>query len=333
MFTKEAQNFTSLKALFQSIVADLLSNGFTQKFPVTPITPTDLLCTLEAGSTVDPLAATQKWRIRLQVDGTDDKLSVVIASPTQLPDDGSYSVYDNGYSVAGYLGISGTTIIAGDSTTSPFFDRRCYDNVQKPSYPMSYKITITTHGVALYIWEPGNDLTGNNWSAFVVQRPVSNVDGVPRVTGKCPLQCLYAIKRYSRVLPEGTIQSYAVTDIYNRFVVREVDIDRPGLQAVATVDADDNYRSICIKDMVAITEDNSYVIMFPNNLNSSRYCYPIDELDMLGYTSADVVSQNTDASISMYGEAQPRVYRAMQASAAENTGMRFMMLHAAPSLV
>jgi hypothetical protein len=329
MFTKEAQNFTSAKALFSALAADLLANGFTQKFPVQPLTSNDLTCTLEVGATVDPLAATQKWRIHLETFSTEDRLGITVATPTQLPDDGTVAVYDDGFSVPGYIGSALTSLVGANI---PFFDRRCYETAQqKLSYPVSYKLTITSHGIALYMWEPGSDIEGNNWSCFVIQRSVSNVDGAARITGKCPLHCMFAIKRWNRVFTGAN--SYAPQDLYKRFVVRESDVERPTIPIVANADTDDGSRSINTSNMSAITEDNSYIIMFPNNLNTQRYVYPVDELDMLAYTSADVISQNTDASITMYGEAQPRLYRAMCASDVQSTGMRFLMLHAAPSLI
>lgn len=79
------------------------------------------------------------------------------------------------------------------------------------------------------------------------------------------------------------------------------------------------------KQQVAISEDNKYVITFPNGLNTSRYTYT-HELDLIAYTSADVVSAGTDIEITVYGEATPRVYTALTSNGPNNTGMRILFL-------
>jgi len=66
-------------------------------------------------------------------------------------------------------------------------------------------------------------------------------------------------------------------------------------------------------------------VTFPNRLNTDRYAYT-EELDQFAYTSADVIGEESEISVTVYGEATPRVYRAMKANGADNVGMRLLML-------
>jgi hypothetical protein len=83
-------------------------------------------------------------------------------------------------------------------------------------------------------------------------------------------------------------------------------------------------------NQVAITEDNKYVITFPNGLNTPRFAYT-HELDIIATTSADVVSQWSEVPLTVYGETAPRVYKSMCANGPNNTGLRIMMLQEGPS--
>jgi hypothetical protein len=47
---------------------------------------------------------------------------------------------------------------------------------------------------------------------------------------------------------------------------------------------------------------------------------------MMAYTSADVVADYTNVPLTVYGEAQPRMYKAMRSMAGNSTGMRLLVL-------
>ena len=78
-------------------------------------------------------------------------------------------------------------------------------------------------------------------------------------------------------------------------------------------------------NQVSLSEDGKYIVTFPARLNTTRYCYSY-ELDMIGITSADVVSQDIDVPINVYGESSSRIYKAMHATGINNTGMRVLVL-------
>jgi hypothetical protein len=322
IFSIERNGFVDCQVLVNQLLIDLNANGMTKKFPANALTGSDHAATFESSVDSDPLFATQPWRLRIAaIDAS--KIVISAAAPAQLPDDGSNSLLDDGKEYAGHLGQKLVTDEAGP-TNVWFVNRANLAASERASYPMSYRLTVTPHGIALFIWEPGNDQVGNNQSWLVIQRLVNNQTGAVRVAGKSPVVCLYGIKHVNPD-PLGDAVSPVVNQV-NRFIVRESDIPRPTVSTNATVDGADTARVVNFSSSVAITEDNNYVISFPNSINSQRFAYPTDELDLLAYTSADVISQNSPVEITVYGETLPRIYKAMSASGANNTGMRILML-------
>lgn len=322
LFTEEKEGFVNCTDLLVSIANSLAAHGFVQKFPANIITNVDEIVTLEAGPTVDVLSVTQPWRIRFELT-TAKTLQVNVGTAIQLPDDGSVShtTLNQGNDLSGILGS-----IPQSGGKRQFIMREDLTTQQLPSYPMSYRLTVTDHGVALFVWVPGDDNTGdgNNQSWFVIQRSVANTNGAVRVTGKSPVYCIFGIKHTNA--PGYVGQTTVTVDDVWKIVVREADVERPAPSFQASADSVDNTRIVNVKDSVAITEDNNYVISFLSGLNTQRYAYPTDELDIMAYTSADVVSHNSDVRIRVYGEATDRIYKAMIANGVNNGGMRILVL-------
>ena len=86
------------------------------------------------------------------------------------------------------------------------------------------------------------------------------------------------------------------------------------------------------KQQVAISEGNRYIIHFPNGLNTSRFSYT-HEVDLIAYTSADVVSDGTEISVYVYGEEEPRVYVGGKSNGPNNTGLRMLFLKSGGGIV
>ena len=99
-------------------------------------------------------------------------------------------------------------------------------------------------------------------------------------------------------------------DIF-KFVVREADVLRPSIPVSATRNFPDSNSIINSNQQISITENNEYVITFPTGLNTARYAYT-EELDMIAFTSADVISHESTAQVTVYGEGSPRQYVGMQ---------------------
>lgn len=330
-YSVQRAGFTRVPELFYAIVSDLIANGFAMKFPTSalqaPVANTKYLpfkVTLEATDKADPLAATQPWRIQFDCAtvASDQIGNVYIASPIQLPNDGTVAQVDvnDGSTVAtqlpaGMLNVTGAYPAALNPLVNYsdvcFIDRRTRmkTELNALAYPMTYRLTITDHGVALAIWEDATeDDKTIQFSWFVAQRPVNHLTGIPLMTGHCPMFCIYGMK-----------------SMVHKFVVRESDVLKPSISLPADVDTEDSAAIINTKNQVSITENNRYVMAFPNGLNTARYMYT-EELDMLAYTSADVVSQYSDVPITAYGESTARKYKAMHSTGQYGTGMRVLIL-------
>lgn len=242
-----------------------------------------------------------------------------------------------------------------------FFYRAHIKDSESATYPMSYVLSITDRGFLLNLWEQTSDETGNRNSWVLVQRPVDHVTGTPYATGKAPVHCMYQImSKYAHrpwiqmelnrsvVDAEITVNVLAPKAVnIRRFIVREQDIEAPyptpryvkdafGLRmdyaeggfpfgVDATEHSVDYAAVINGRQQVAITENNKYVLTFPNGFNTARYAYT-HECDLVAYTSSDVISADTEVSITVYGESTPRVYKALQANGPNNTGMRILVL-------
>jgi hypothetical protein len=325
----EGQGYTDIHTLAQQLFTTLTANGFTLIFPVV-LTGTDAVVTLEVGSTVDPLHSptaplvSQPYRIRFAV-GTDT-IQVNLATATQLPNDGTLASFPVDTINTHTSGLVGVQQQSGSAPAQHFIDRSDYTtSVIRDSFPMSYKLAISDHGFALAIWEAGNDAAIDRLSWFVAQRSVSNTDGhvtsIDTAVKKAPVFCVYNIYR-SPAIP--TIATPLVT-VCNKFVVRELDVSRPTESVNATQDSDDVRQSIPTSSLVSILETGSYNVSFVGGLNTQRYVYPQDELDLIAVTSADVISTGLLASFTAYGEATQRNYRALPANAGNNTRVRILM--------
>ena len=317
LFTIERNGYSNCQLLAYALIGDLINNGFSLKFPGSYGADT-YKATLEVTSASDPLFATQPWRIHIDADSIDT-IKIAVGTSVQLDDAGNIAFHDDGFSIAG--GLEGSTSL---TFSQKFVDRIPYDVGEKESYPMSYKLTIVPQGLALCIWEPANNDIGNSFSWFTVQRPVNNVNGAIRQSGRAPVHCLFGIHRPTRV---GGGNSANAVQLIQRFVVRESDVSVPTQKVDATIDTPDYNRVINSKQMVSITEANNYVVAFPKEVNTPRFAYPGDELDLIGYSSADVIAESSLVSLNLYGEGTARSYKALQSNGVNNTGMRIFMLH------
>lgn len=373
-FTIERKDFVKVDDLMASVIEDMLANGFTRVYPTTGAeNGKDVI--LAPTIDVDPLFDTQPWQVRFMWDRdpssagtagagtipettTGGKCDVVVATPLQFAGNkcASYSVkYDDGNPMPSaqtdYIGLIGTMARTGSNLNQlcQFLDRSNLQSAQWAVYPMSYRLTITNRGFALFVWEQPTDATGNRNSWVVVQRPVDNITGETIITGKCPVHCLYGLM--GRRANEPQSDTNGAFNI-RRFVVREIDVAAPyplrvepspntptiirtkelmpGLHTpMMGADAVRNnvdYAAVMSGvQQVCITEGNKYIVTFPNGFNTARHGYT-HEMDLVAYTSADVVSQSTEIDLTVYGEETNRKYIAMASNGPNNTGMRLLML-------
>lgn len=335
-FVVRRSGFVTVGDLMISVVNDLVANGFKAVYPspwVVPNTPQKWAVTLEASETVDPLNAValpnkQPWRLRVEVYDQYTS-SFVVGSQLSLPDSGAQSWLVAASDTAGPLGVIGGKYTQGSGVNrSPlptdikqgFLNRK--NRVMagavdlSASYPMSYYICITPRGVFIDVWE---DLTTDTLAIphawLLVQRPVDRKTGAVITSGKAPVFALYS-----------------VGGVINKMVIRESDVLRPSESYDATLDTTNSAAVINANEQVAISENNQYVVSFPARLNTPRYAYTY-ELDMLGYTSSDVVAENTYLPLRVYGETSDRRFVAMHANKPNNAGMRIVALNTGGGIV
>lgn len=336
-FYVRRSGYTHVGELMLAVINDLTTNGFVARFPAAWVPPVDATgrakfkVTLEASETVDPLNATalqnkQPWRVQIEV--FDKHTAGVTAGSQQaLRTDGTASYGTQGTTTKTLKGPLGA--VGGYYTKNPSDVATFAPDPTKPaegfinrssrvllgqvdlsdSFPMTYSLSITPRGISLCVWEDYvSDSASTAVSWLVIQRPVARENGQIVITGKAPVFCVFSTG--------GTI---------NRFIVRESDVLRPSDSVDATKDTDYNNAIINSLEQVAISEGNKYVVSFMSRLNTTRYAYTY-ELDMVGYTSADVVSENTDIPLRVYGETADRKYVSLLANGANNTGMRIVTI-------
>jgi hypothetical protein len=329
--------YTHVGELMLAVVADLTDNGFSVINPVPWVPPVDATgrakfkVMLEAGIAVDPLnnpalPAKQPWRVQIEVFDKHTA-GMVLGSNQSLRTDGSLSWTTTGTTtkvLAGPIGVVGGRYTKGttpaDKAPDPtkpedgFINRTSRVVVGSAdisdSAPMTYYLCIAERGFVLCVWEDfTSDLGAKSVSWVVAQRPVDRVSGAVVITGKAPVFAMFS-----------------TAEKIQRFTVRESDVMRPSDAVDAGIDTEYNNAIINIAEQVAISEGNRYVVSFPSRLNTTRYAYTY-ELDMLGYTSGDVVSENTDVPLKVYNEADPpRNYVSLLANGPNNTGMRIVAL-------
>ena len=308
MIYTEQQGIISCQVLANKLIQDLIDGGMSLVYP-SIMTATTYVATLKTSATTDIVSTSdaQRWYIRIESISTT-KLRIITGTSLQLTVNGAYATNPDN-TIVGHIG-TGNNI----GNYVDFIDRSEYTQQHISNTPMNYALTCSMQGIALGVWEEGTDASSPPISSFlVIQRPVNNRTGAIRTTGKVPVYCLYGINRTGLT-------------ITNKFVVRESDILRPTTSIDATTDSSDNCRTINVNQMVAITEENNYVVFFPNNLNTARYAYPQDDLDLIAYTSADVIAQGAVSLFKVYGEATCRSYKGLIANGANNTNMRILIL-------
>ena len=325
-FSVQRNGYVHVGAMMADVIDDLKTHGFTIKAPVSWTKPVGagldkFQVTLEA-SDCDPLNGAsvenkQPWRMCIDVLNKHT-VGVILGTPIQLPDAGGFTYVTGAdgskMDILGSLGSIATDgRIDPEQATEGFINRSKRIGVTpgaENQAPLSYRLSVTPRGVLLICWEDAtSEIQGKSFSWFLVQRPVDRTSGEVVTTGKAPVFCLHS---------NGGEKIF-------KTIVRESDVLRPTDRYDATQNVPDSEACINSVEQVSITEENKYVITFPSRLNTPRYRYT-HELDMLGITSADVVSQWSDVPLTVFGESTARVYKALHANGSNNTKMRLLAL-------
>lgn len=198
--------------------------------------------------------------------------------------------------------------------------------------PFTYHISLSDHGVAIHIQIEGRDSDGCRGAWLVIQRAI-NSDGTVVVDGKAPLFCMFSVNGGGSMNNNDEVRpvpnspgSYQIM----RYTVRESDVNAPTLPAPAHIHSADSSAVLNPYQMVPFSEDNHFDFRLPAGFNTQRYSYPY-EMDMVGYASADVISNGTLIDVQVYneeegGQPKKRTYKALTANSPNNTGMRIFFL-------
>ena len=345
--TVEKVGFTSIKDLMNSLVADLVANGMTRVYPASYDGSGVVI--LEPTVQVDPLYTAHvagqnptSWRIAFTTAG--ETVQCNVATPVQLKNDGTIAEASWSSEPAN----PGELCTTSGNTFTKFIDRSHLTGVAGSVYPMSYIISVSDHGVFIGIWDQSSDEYQTELSnvspAFrwvLIQRPVKHTDGSTYVDGRAPVFCVFTLYEHGMVprtsiepIPSSTNPTtppIVVNGIYyknvtaqfhKKFVVRESDIFRPSLNRPADQNYEDSAAILNSNYQVSVSEDNRYVVTIPKGLNTTRYAYT-HELDMIAYTSADVIGQWSEIELDVYG-GNKYLYKSLLANRIKNTGMRLL---------
>ena len=230
---------------------------------------------------------------------------------------------------SGYLFDKNKRVADESAYTCSFFSRlaaqtgprlwSCYGTVEEGfnpdslAIPFSYLLSITDHGIAFSMWAENYDKAGDCFNWFTVQRLVKD-DGSILLDEKSPLLCVFSTDGGG--MPDSGKQD-AEGILY--FVVCEDDIHAPTSPISAVVPLPDSVPFINSMQQVSLMVNRNFVMQFPRGINTQRYYYPY-KLDMVGYTSADVLSHKSLQTLTVAG--QERQFRSINANSANNTGMR-----------
>lgn len=308
-----------LQQVAQALFDDLKLAGLTQKLPAANggliVTSGSAKFLFESSEAVNPLQATQPWRILVDLEGATGqagRLRIAIANPFQLPDAGTTTTFPGatdatGTRIMGQLGSTwnrSSNGVLGDC----FITRNVTNRVYDAGTTLSSLLVATPRGIFFHVWEESAEEAPMH-SMFCVQVPVNKDTGVPMNADKSPIFCVYNSDNSG----------------FKKFIVSESDVFRPTKSVTAESNTLNSAAIINAEDQVSIARGNRYLLTLPNRLNTDRFAYT-EELDMFGYVSADVIGEGSEISVTLYDEGTPRVYRALKATGPNNTKVRVLAL-------
>ena len=138
----------------------------------------------------------------------------------------------------------------------------------------------------------------------------------------------YILSPYDR--EDYLADEYTAKNIW-RFVAREFDILKPtDVHKFATRHQIDSNAVINPLEQLAITDENRFVITFPTGLTTQRFMYPKEEMDLICFSSAEVVAESSNIPMTTYKydgtSIDKRRYQGLRSTAAFGNGMRIMVL-------
>lgn len=310
----EGRNIIGPETLCRSIADAMVTNGFkvtsVDRVASTTIPETAKAIILSPQPSVDGLIVEQPWSIMLEGNDLLRTMTVNVLPNIQITEDFRAS----SRSLETEIG----RLAKGGLKENYFFDMasdfKVKETADLSSVPMSYNLSITDHGIALCVFIEGHDNTGTSFSWFVAQRGRADSETFPGSTS--PLFCVYSIAGGQDGNPDDL-----VPDSIERFTVIEKDINSASEPISAVIPTPDSYPIINPLQQVSLFEGNVACVLFPQLINTQRYLYFV-KMDMLAYTSADVIS--ADSAIEVSTGAKRIRYKAQSANGRDNRGLRIL---------
>lgn len=334
-FSIERNGFSNILEFGFQLVTDMTLNGFNviavDKAATSNFSQVNSHYVLKPTTTVDPLAddLVQPWLLVMEFNQSTGYINVWALTDNQLDNGLNVTQYDDGKD-AGRLSRNNDN---EPNNTGAFFWTRKFDRtewscfgdaeVDEESIPLSYQLNISDHGIFFSMWAESFDNAGDCFNWFLIQRPVDCNTGLVITDGKAPLVCVFSRHGLPNDVNLNNSAATQVIDSIDYFIVRESDINMPEPTQTAVIPTGDRFPIINPIQQVSILEDSNYVIRFPQGFNTQRYVYDY-KLDMIAYTSADVLSQWSRPKFIVFGEATQRTYKAMNANFPDNKGMRIL---------
>lgn len=313
-----ATKLVGLEALTRDLVGKMITAGFTliavDGKTGSTVTPTAKSFYLEASDAVDPLYAKQKWGIILAADNTGKTLAINVLPDNQVNQTDFTAAKRSATVEVGRMSKSG---LAANFFIDLVADWKMDATADMSAYPLTYDFITTDHGIALHINAEGFDNTGTAFSWFVVQRGVQAGDTKPG--DHSPLFAIFSCGGGLGGDPD-TIKAEAI----QRYTVIEEGIYSATIPLSAVQPTPDSAPIINPLQQVMIAEGNRAIVLFPQMINTQRYVY-FATLDMLGYTSADVLSAGSEVQLNPLKATNKTKYLGMNANGKDNRGMRLML--------
>lgn len=83
-------------------------------------------------------------------------------------------------------------ILQMSKSKSQWFRKTQIEDSISTSYPMSYRLTVTNHGLGLFLFDHASVDQDDDYAWLVVQRHVDQTTGQPEFAEKSPVHCVYS---------------------------------------------------------------------------------------------------------------------------------------------
>jgi hypothetical protein len=330
--------FTSLQQLCLSIVGALADSGFKTLYAADDGKLFKAI--LQPTVAIDPILnylGTKTWRIGLVVK--DNNLHVYAGTDKHLKDTGE--IVAETHLKPHDLQASEDGLPNNPALIYRFVVRDFLTGNASQTYPMSYSLSVTDHGLFLSVTDDCNDeyqsrvkpdgklssIYSPRFSWLLIQRPVHNGDVV--LTGKAPVVCVYTkletpINTDSEgYYTTGNNQS-PTTQLPYYLTVCESDVTRPTEHN--RIDDSTDRLSLSWNSYLSSDYSEQYEVNIgiPIGFNTTRYFYPY-ALDMIATCNSKTLVEGLEIKL------VNSTYVALTTNRVQGNGMRLLVASDLPS--